>query len=121
MKYTLHQYLDMHLGTSPSDEDIARVKKEYWALYRSEHRRQRLQEAKALYLTIEEELWNKLLSEAKKADIDVYLLIKQKLQTQEQSRVDFAIKKLLYECLDLMDQKHPAYTLLESLIAEQWS
>jgi hypothetical protein len=108
MKYkNLHEYLDAHLGMNPSDADIKQAKTEYWKGYRTEHRKKRLQEAKALNLTLPLALWDTIIERSKKAGLDVYDFIKLSLENkivESSSNQRNSIKKELYECIEMIEE-----------------
>ncbi len=80
MYKSIHEYLDVHLGDNPTDQDIKQCKTDYWKWYRTHHRKQRTKEAKALHLTISKKVWKHLQIKAKKYGIDVYIYIKRHLR-----------------------------------------
>ena len=118
MKYdSLHSYLDVHLSPEATDDDIARAKAAYWKQYRTEHRKQRRKKAKPLTITLSRSVWNKLSSQAHKADINVYDFIKRKLEQDGTVHLNVTIKKTLFECIELLGGESEEVTLrLESLI-----
>lgn len=110
MSYTsLHNYLDIHLGKTPSHDDIKQCKRAYWKWYRTEHRKKRIANAKALNLTIPKSVWNNLKHKAKESGIDVYDYIKRKLASSVEASTEMNIRlsremmqsyQLLLDCID---------------------
>lgn len=88
----LHEYLDAHLGENPSAEDIKYCKNEYWKWYRSKHRKRRVTEAKALNLTINSKLWEKLKVRSHNASMNIYDFIKQHLESGFEPNVEMNVQ-----------------------------
>ncbi len=125
MYKSVHEYLDKHLGTNPSDTEIKQCKKAYWKWYRKQHRQKRVAKAKALNLTIPLELWNNLKVRASASGMDVYDFIKRHLKSGVEStlEMDRAITIQLMQCLEhIKDYMHgdisieTLHTALERII-----
>lgn len=95
MYSNLHEYLDAHLGINPSKEDIKQCKRDYWKWYRTEHRKRRVHEAKALHLTITDKLWEKLKIRSRNARMNVYDFIKQQLDTGFEANTEMNVQLVL--------------------------
>lgn len=119
MTYTsLHHYLDVHLSENASDTDIKQAKADYWKWYRTEHRRQRREEAKSLHLTISLVLWESLNSLAKASGISVYDFVKDLLEdaVQKKPRVEIQVSVAVFSCYELLKDYTENETTIESVL-----
>ncbi len=107
MKYTsLFEYLDEHLPKNASREQVLACKRDYYKLYRREHRKLRVQNAKALSLTIPKELWNELKTSANELGIGTYDYIKTILGSTPEANLEiqYQFSRDLYVCFELLKQ-----------------